>query len=200
MIADHEQTYSLVISNHCGSMKDEIDVDFDERIPAINIADQVPWCKDEIITLDATQLFEASYEWNTGSHSPSIQINSPGSYSISVTTDCQAIEKVVNVVPDESCAVDIYIPSVFSPNGDQVNDVFEVQTGRNLDVVSMSCVIFDRWGNHVFNSHEINFAWDGRYKGSYLQPGVYAYVISVGYRVQGEIRSSKFEDRLTLIR
>ncbi|HXR79367.1 MAG TPA: gliding motility-associated C-terminal domain-containing protein, partial [Saprospiraceae bacterium] len=200
MVANHEQTYSLMISNQCGSMKDEIDVSFDERVPAINIDDQVSWCKDDIITLDATQVFEASYAWSTGSHFPSIQINAPGSYSIIVTTDCQAIEKVVNVVQDESCNLDIYIPSVFSPNGDQVNDVFEVQTGQNLDVVSMSCAIFDRWGNNVFNSREINFAWDGKYKGSYLQPGVYVYVVSVGYRVQGEIRSSEFEGGLTLIR
>jgi len=200
LVADHKQTYSLMISNQCGSAEDEINISFDERIPVINIEDEVSWCKDDIITLDATQAFEASYEWNTGSHSPSIQINSPGSYSISVSTDCQAIEKVVNVVPDEDCDLGIYIPSVFSPNGDQVNDFFEVQTGRDLDVVSMSCLIFDRWGNNVFNSHEINFAWDGKFKNSYLQPGVYAYVVRVEYRAQGEIRSSEFEGGLTLIR
>ena len=76
----------------------------------------------------------------------------------------------------------IYIPNVFSPNNDGVNDRFEVLTkeGSELDLISFE--IFNRWGGRVFYreqvlSNERLSSWDGTYKGSDVAEGVYVYQI-----------------------
>lgn len=79
---------------------------------------------------------------------------------------------------------DVYIPNVFSPNGDGINDHFFVSGDSRISIISMQ--IFDRWGNKVFDKAplEINQTyqgWDGRFKGEYLNPAVFGYVISLGY-------------------
>lgn len=66
-----------------------------------------------------------------------------------------------------------YIPTVFSPNGDQINDVLVVETSDNpIDIRSLE--IFDRWGNLVYDQHDSPpFKWDGTFKNKLLMPGVY---------------------------
>lgn len=65
-----------------------------------------------------------------------------------------------------------YIPNAFSPNGDGYNDVFYVY-GKAVTEVRFS--IFDRWGEKVFESNDLNFGWNGIYKGDVMQPGVFVY-------------------------
>ncbi|MFN8279519.1 MAG: gliding motility-associated C-terminal domain-containing protein [Saprospiraceae bacterium] len=79
---------------------------------------------------------------------------------------------------------DVFIPNVFSPNGDGINDHFFVTGDARILVYHMQ--IFDRWGNMVFDKapSEINQpdqGWDGRFKGEYLNPAVFGYVISLGF-------------------
>ena len=69
------------------------------------------------------------------------------------------------------------IPNVFTPNGDQVNDLFFLKTS-NLEQISL--LIYDRWGNKVveMTSDSGNVAWDGKNQESKdLSEGTYFYVI-----------------------
>lgn len=72
----------------------------------------------------------------------------------------------------------VAIPNAFSPNGDGVNDVFRI-AGRN--VVSISLVIYNRWGQEVFTSADMNTGWDGRYHDADAEIGTYVYWIEVEY-------------------
>ncbi len=200
MMADQAIVYSLQLTNDCGSTSDSLLVGIDQRVPAINIDSTIPWCEGDVVTLDATQSFNAAYLWSNGSVNPSIEVTSPGLYSISVVTDCQSTQQDVNVVPGDDCSNDIHIPNIFSPNGDQVNDVFSLSFGSSLQVVTLSCSIFDRWGNMVFNTHEINFQWDGRFGNSILEPGVYVYVIDLTYVSAGKTIPQLFGGDVTLVR
>jgi gliding motility-associated-like protein len=75
---------------------------------------------------------------------------------------------------------DLYIPDVFTPNGDGVNDFFEVFGSRaGMRYVKMS--IYDRWGEKVFESSDLDFRWDGKYLGQALTPGVYVYTLDLSY-------------------
>jgi gliding motility-associated-like protein len=68
-----------------------------------------------------------------------------------------------------------FIPNVFSPNGDQIHDVFGL-TLQGIDLESFK--IFDRWGHLVFETDNINDKWDG--KGLNKQPcteGAYYYIL-----------------------
>ena len=79
--------------------------------------------------------------------------------------------------------IEIYVPNVFSPNGDGANDIFWVQ-GKDEDVMIESLLIYDRWGNKVYEAEdmpigEASRGWDGNFNGSPVNPGVYVYVLEV---------------------
>jgi gliding motility-associated-like protein len=68
---------------------------------------------------------------------------------------------------------EIYVPTGFSPaTPDGINDVLYVR-GRNIK--EMDFYVFDRWGNEVFYSNDPSIGWDGTYKGSAADNGVYVF-------------------------
>ncbi|MDO9185785.1 MAG: PKD-like domain-containing protein [Bacteroidia bacterium] len=67
------------------------------------------------------------------------------------------------------------VPNVFTPNGDDVNDVFSIQ---GIGLASLDAQIFNRWGQKVFEWHTINGDWDGRTASGVPAPaGTYYYII-----------------------
>ena len=90
-------------------------------------------------------------------------------------------------VPDLAAYVP---PNIFTPNGDGLNDFFEIP-GLPADVCTGSfqnIKIYNRWGKEVFASNANNFRWDGKD----VNDGVYFYVI--------DYRSSKYKGSVTLVR
>ena len=69
-----------------------------------------------------------------------------------------------------------YAPTAFSPDGDQINEVFYV-TGHGIKEETFSLTIFDRWGEIVFETNNIHEGWDGRIKGGQIAPvGTYTWI------------------------
>ena len=205
IMADQPAIYSLQLSNDCGTVSDQFVLNYDTRIPQLNSDASIPWCEGDVILLDATQPFDATYSWSTGAISPVIQVSSPGLYSIDVSTPCSTASQNIDVVPGTDCVVpevhnNIAIPNVFSPNGDGINDLFYVSFGADLQVTEMTGSIYDRWGNLVFSSVSNPFSWDGQFDGEDLLPGVYVYTIQITYLDQGAERERKFAGDITLVR
>ena len=76
---------------------------------------------------------------------------------------------------------DIFIPNVFSPNGDNANDFFQIFTNDPLAKLEL-CEIYDRWGNRIYQNYksDINeLTWDGKFDGRDADTGVYIYQIIV---------------------
>ena len=71
---------------------------------------------------------------------------------------------------------EIFVPNVFTPNGDGKNDVLKVY-GNYL--ASMRFSIFNQWGELIFVSTNLNTGWDGTYKNKAQPVGVYAYTLKV---------------------
>ncbi|MBK9983686.1 MAG: gliding motility-associated C-terminal domain-containing protein [Saprospiraceae bacterium] len=202
ILADQSQIYSLRIFNSCGSASDELLLDYDLNVPVVQLDTQMLICQGDQITLNVTQLFPAIYEWNTGSILPVFKITEPGQYSVSVKTLCAETHAVTNVVLTDSCFAEnsFYVPNIFSPNGDDVNDVFTINWHPEIDVHSIKANIFDRWGNMVYNSNEMPFKWNGEYKGKILSPGVFVYRIEIMYFDKLEERTLVLHGDVTLIR
>ena len=205
IIADQAGVYSLQLSNECGSVTDAITVDYDTRIPQLSLDSTISWCEGDIITLDATQPFVAEYLWSTGASSPSIQITSPGQYVIDISMLCNVASQNVDIIPGVDCMIpkvynNIYIPNVFSPNDDGINDVFSVSVGSDLQVTSMHGSIYDRWGNLVYSDEAIPFIWDGYFAEEIVMPGVYVYRIKVKYIDQGVETEVVLAGDVTLVR
>ena len=75
----------------------------------------------------------------------------------------------INVIEQMS----VYIPNAFSPNGDGINEVFEVQA---IGVNEFEMQVFDRWGSIIFNSSNKDYGWDGRsFSGEEFNNGTYMY-------------------------
>ncbi|MDZ4751142.1 MAG: CotH kinase family protein [Flavobacteriales bacterium] len=74
----------------------------------------------------------------------------------------------------------VYIPNSFSPNGDGVNDIF-IPQGTAIDPDYYTLRIFNRWGEKVFESMDINKPWDGSHLGGeyFVQDEVYIYFLEL---------------------
>lgn len=73
----------------------------------------------------------------------------------------------------------ISVPTAFSPNKDGKNDVFRL-VGVTFQTL-MEFRVFNRWGQEVFSTNNINDGWDGTFNGKDADMGVYNYIIRVGY-------------------
>lgn len=101
-------------------------------------------------------------------------------YSVTVSDafGCKATDDMT-VYVDRS--IDIYVPNVFSPNGDNVNDLFYIYSSRNTQQVDVM-EIYDRWGELVFRDEHFMVndpahGWTGTMRGQELNPGVFVYRI-----------------------
>jgi len=74
----------------------------------------------------------------------------------------------------------LYIPNLFSPNDDGVNDFFKIEGGGFKQV---DLKIFNRWGEKVFETDNANIGWDGYAGGEKAQPGIYVYHLTILYEV-----------------
>ncbi|WP_158990276.1 gliding motility-associated C-terminal domain-containing protein [Mucilaginibacter sp. L196] len=82
------------------------------------------------------------------------------------------ISGILTIEPSLSA---LSIPNTFTPNGDGINDTWEI---KYLDYYPKSTVnIFNRWGQKVFSSIGYPTPWDGTYKGTVLPSGTYYYII-----------------------
>lgn len=96
---------------------------------------------------------------------------------------------------------DFFVPNAFSPNGDNINDFFNLISDRSVDRIE-SLRIFDRWGNLQYEGRNIypngpSGAWNGESQGVKCLPGVYVYQIF--FRDKANIQHRLAGD-LTLIR
>ena len=66
----------------------------------------------------------------------------------------------------------VFIPNTFSPNGDGINDRL---CFHGDFITDFYLAIYTRWGEKVFETHDINSCWDGRYNDNWCMPGVYTY-------------------------
>jgi gliding motility-associated-like protein len=75
----------------------------------------------------------------------------------------------------EDCFTDeIYVPNIFSPNGDGNNDILFV---RSEYIQSLTFKVYNRWGETVFESEDINKGWNGEYKGKRCNAAVFVWYL-----------------------
>lgn len=162
----------------------------------------------EDLQLSATSNYDpmAQYLWTpsaglscTTCPNPTVSSLVSMNYVVQVSVDingntCTASDKVsVTVIPN----YDVYIPNAFTPDGNGVNDFFEM-FGNKKAIQYLEVRIFNRIGEKVFESNDIDFKWDGTYKGVIQQPAVYTYTINTVF-IDGESKEI-YKGGITLIR
>jgi gliding motility-associated-like protein len=121
---------------------------------------------------------------------PSLRYDEPGTYvaCLMVTNDkgcSDTLCKVINI----GCLDDmVFVPNSFTPNEDGLNDEFRaIAPGQCIDKFRLS--IFDRWGEKLFASDNLENGWDGSFRGKPVENNIYVYVVE--YTLNGKKASSK---------
>ena len=70
----------------------------------------------------------------------------------------------------------IYAPNTFTPDGDEFNQGWRVFM-EGVDVYDFELLIFNRWGETIWESHDMTVPWDGTYNGKIVPEGTYQWVI-----------------------
>ncbi|MFN8396903.1 MAG: gliding motility-associated C-terminal domain-containing protein [Bacteroidia bacterium] len=149
-------------------------------------------CPGESVTIDAGAGF-TSYLWSNGATTQAITTSQPGDYTVTVTfANCEIVDEMT--LSDE-CNSTIDIPNVFSPNGDGINDVFQLR-GQNIEKVDFW--VADRWGKILFIGNSLTSIWDGKVNGNDVPEGV--YFIGLHYKYVDEIEFHDDGMSLTLMR
>ncbi|RYY62267.1 MAG: gliding motility-associated C-terminal domain-containing protein [Chitinophagaceae bacterium] len=126
----------------------------------------------------------ASYNWSTGSGNRDITVSVAGQYVLSVTDQwgCRGADTVIVTLKD--CPTGFYVPEIFTPNGDRINDVFHPNVLGNVEQYSFR--VFNRWGEIIFQSGKLNAGWDGRFKGLPQPAEVYIWTCTFRFAGQAE--------------
>lgn len=111
-----------------------------------------------------------SYLWQDGSSGSSYTVTQGGVYQVAVTNAC-GDAYAARLIMEKAC--NIYFPSGFTPNKDGRNDEFKILT--EYPVSNYHLLIYNRWGQKVFDATDPQKGWDGNIGGKLSDPGVYIW-------------------------
>lgn len=162
---------------------------------------RISWGFEEtILEFEANSSIQPSrYTWNFGNGAIStnavekVNYKDAGYYNVSLvaTSDkgCKgSVTRSVLIVPP----FDAYVPSSFTPNNDGINDYFGMEGVEFIGSFEMG--IFNRWGQEIFHSLDLNNQWDGRYNNTPMPGGMYTFAITITdaegrpYEINGTIQ------------
>jgi gliding motility-associated-like protein len=102
-------------------------------------------------------------------------------YTLTTTVGSCMSNDSVTIYVEMNCG-EVFVPNTFSPNGDGKNDFISI---RSSCIKTMNFVIYDRWGNRVFESTDVTIVndpkngWDGYYHGKLMDAAVFFYTLNV---------------------
>lgn len=106
-------------------------------------------------------------------------ISQPTDYAVVIKDEygCTKNQNIFANLKEQCVGEGFYIPNIFTPyKKDGRNDDFYVVAEDEAEFISIS--IYDRWGEKVWSTDDINASWDGLYKGRQLNLGVYTYIVT----------------------
>jgi gliding motility-associated-like protein len=146
--------------------------------------------------------FEATYEWDFGDGATSIERDPRHFFDETipftvqlVTTDMMGCTDTTSRVTQPP--IELFIPTAFTPNEDGVNDMFVIH-GPNITEFHMQ--IFDRWGNMVFETDDIQKRWNGSHNGGDHYPTTSMYNYRIKYKGEREEDALERTGTISVIR
>lgn len=179
--------------------------------PAAGMDASVDMCASSAVIIPTTEtmrlpcneiwdvsLPNADFTWDDGFPDIDRQLSIEGIYSAR-NIDCQQQELLEYSLEVEECPCQLYVPSVFSPNGDETNDTWQI--GVFCDLESIQISIFDKWGELIFSSRSIENMWSGQLRGQNVPSGIYsAFLFYTWLDETGTLQEKKIIQDLTLLR
>ncbi len=140
---------------------------------SVNLGPDQTICDHDTLKLD-TKEPNCNYLWQDNSTNQTFDVTQAGTYWVDVSlASCKASDTVN--VSYEKCSCNFFAPTAFTPNNDTRNDIFEMRVDCN--VTNFRLRIFNRWGQQVFTSTDVNGKWDGTFNGVPADVGVYSWEV-----------------------
>ena len=166
--------FTIIDENGCDSVISLEIIEGADSLLEIQPFDEVI-CVGQEATLRVFPMNPGLLSWSNNQTGASTTISEGGYYAVTFQGQCG--EQVDSIfVEDRDCTPRVFIPSAFTPNGDGVNDRFEV---KGDGISDYSIRIYSRWGSEVFYSTSMANAWDGTINGEPAPTGVYVYVVTI---------------------
>lgn len=141
-------------------------------LPHFSLGNDTFICTGQQINLSPVLNTAVDYLWQDGSTGRTYTVNAEGVYSLQTINQCGSITDDI-IITEGFC--NIQMPNAFSPNSDGINDLFRVKFPFPVQQFNFS--IFNRFGQKVFETSDINTGWDGRYRGVKQLPDNYVWTI-----------------------
>ena len=160
---------------------------------------------DPVISISDLSVGTDFWNWNFGDGSASSSVFNPlphtypdtGAYTITLiaSTQYNCVDTAYQTIIVEPDYV-FYIPNAFTPDGDGINDSF---AGKAIFIFAYEMSIFDRWGNLIFYTDDIDKPWDGKanHGEEIAQADVYVYIVKI---VDFNKRKRNYNGIVTLVR
>jgi gliding motility-associated-like protein len=196
---DSPGTYTVTVTAGTCSASDTITIGSEPLLGVLAIPDSVVLCIGDSAMVNATTVNATSYRWAGISDTTAIvSLQYSGGYEVTVSNSCGSLSASIIVV-GRDCDCNIYMPNAFTPNSDGIND----NIGLYYDCPGIKYIklsIFDRWGEKVYETDDLDGRWDGTYKGEKVGPGVYSYTVTVNAYEGIQNHSFKLKGTITVLR
>ena len=197
-----EGVYISTVSNENCSKDFQINVTTIDTpdVYIFNIYGKTEFCFDyenPKLEIRGDDIFSVSNIWKpTDSRELFLTIDSAGTYiTISSDDNCTSVNKIEI---QEYCDKQVFIPNSFTPNGDGNNETF-IPILNNVSDYELR--IYNRWGQMIFLSNDLNNGWNGTYMNRFCQEDVYVYTISYKHLSKlGNNQVGKIVGRINLLR
>lgn len=138
-------------------------------------------CNFETMTITPSQNY-ATYLWSNGSNTKSITVNNAGNYWLKVTDINGCIGNDSFRLATKECNIGVFFPTGFTPNNDGWNDTYKPKAYGRIN--SYRFIIYNRYGQKLFDSNNITEGWNGEFKGVKQETGGFVY--QCWYQLIGE--------------
>lgn len=182
-------TYGVTITSECSGeiteQSTEIEIlQINEVELELNIEGDLS-CAGQVIA--SVNNVNGDISWSTGETSNEITITEPGTYEVNVTNSCATKSESFTLSQNEG----IYeMPNAFTPDNDGYNDTFKPVWGSCAEISDYAIIIFNRWGNKVFESNDPQAGWDGRYNQEPAVQDIFFYDLQFNAGENNRIQSS----------
>ena len=198
----YDVTLTTTSATGCVNTATYFDYVYVENIPdaTFSVSSTVLSTIDTEVEFNNTSTNATNYVWSFGDGTQSTTQENPthtfpsegsGSYIVEliatsplgcVDTTWQVIQVIEEVI--------FYVPNTFTPDGDNYNEYFQAIFTSGYDPYDFTLLIFNRWGEIIWESHNVDVGWDGTYGGMLVPDGTYTWTI--------EFKTSNNDERMAV--
>ena len=179
-------TINYNINNLSCSTEQHFTVNMLPRYKPLKTVDTTICDEKNILLKVGTGRKDDTITWQDNSQKDTLRVEKTGLYTAQITNACGRYVEDYKV-SFVNCAINIYVPNVFSPNGDTQNETFGPFIQSEFPIILYEFAIYNRWGSRVFSSTDKNATWDGNFNGQPLLPDVYVWTLKLKANVGGKI-------------